>query len=165
MFFLASVAGNTSFSITLTKTCFSLFFSFWYPFFFQNKINVISFTIQTNLFRRHKRCEFNPWVRKIPWRRAWQPTPLFLPGEILWTEEPGGLQSRGSQRVGHDWSNLACTYAFQTLSFNFYFFIHRLFFFSVHQHWLFFQDSFPILFYSQIISAHKTLTFIQYFMP
>ena len=24
---------------------------------------------------------FDPWVGKIPWRRAWQPTPLFLPGE------------------------------------------------------------------------------------
>ena len=24
---------------------------------------------------------FHPWVRKIPWRRAWQPTPVFLPGE------------------------------------------------------------------------------------
>ena len=23
---------------------------------------------------------FNPWVRKIPWRRKWQPTPVFLPG-------------------------------------------------------------------------------------
>ena len=31
--------------------------------------------------RRHKRCRFIPWVRKIPWRRAWQPTPTFLPGE------------------------------------------------------------------------------------
>ena len=29
--------------------------------------------------RRHKRHEFNPWVGKIPWRRAWQPTPIFLP--------------------------------------------------------------------------------------
>ena len=28
--------------------------------------------------RRHR---FDPWVRKIPWRRAWQPTPVFLPGE------------------------------------------------------------------------------------
>ena len=27
------------------------------------------------------RLWFNPWVRKIPWRRAWQPTPVFLPGE------------------------------------------------------------------------------------
>ena len=31
--------------------------------------------------RRHKRHRFNPWVGKIPWRRAWQPTPVFWPGE------------------------------------------------------------------------------------
>ena len=31
--------------------------------------------------RRHKRCKFNPWVEKIPSRRKWQPTPVFLPGE------------------------------------------------------------------------------------
>ena len=31
--------------------------------------------------RRHKRWGFDPWVRKIPWRRTWQPTPVFLPGE------------------------------------------------------------------------------------
>ena len=24
---------------------------------------------------------FNPWVRKIPWKRKWQPTPVFLPGK------------------------------------------------------------------------------------
>ena len=34
---------------------------------------------------------FNPWVGKIPRRRAWQPTAGFLPGESPWTEEPGGL--------------------------------------------------------------------------
>ena len=45
---------------------------------------------------------FDPWVRKIPWRTEWQPTPVFLPGEPPWTEEPGGLQSMGPQRVGHD---------------------------------------------------------------
>ena len=43
--------------------------------------------------KRHKRCWFHPWVRKIPWRRKWQPTPVFLPGKILWTEEPGGLHT------------------------------------------------------------------------
>ena len=32
-------------------------------------------------FRRHKRCGFNPWVGKISWRREWQPTPVFSPGE------------------------------------------------------------------------------------
>ena len=31
------------------------------------------------------------WVGKIPWRREWQPTPVFFPGESPWTEEPGGL--------------------------------------------------------------------------
>ena len=31
--------------------------------------------------RRWKRFGFNPWVRKIPWRRKWQPTPVFLPGK------------------------------------------------------------------------------------
>ena len=31
--------------------------------------------------RETGRLEFDPWVGKIPWRRAWQPTPLFLPGE------------------------------------------------------------------------------------
>ena len=29
----------------------------------------------------HPRCGFGPWVGKIPWKRAWKPTPVFLPGE------------------------------------------------------------------------------------
>ena len=45
---------------------------------------------------------FNPWVGKIPWRRAWQHTPVFLPGESSCTEEPGGLQSMGLQRFRHN---------------------------------------------------------------
>jgi len=31
--------------------------------------------------RRRKRHGFDPWVEEIPWRRVWQPTPVFLPGE------------------------------------------------------------------------------------
>ena len=31
--------------------------------------------------RRCQRCRFHPWVRKIPWRRKWQPSPVFWPGE------------------------------------------------------------------------------------
>ena len=41
---------------------------------------------------------FDPWVGKICWRRARQPTPVFLCGESPWTEEPGRLQSTGSQK-------------------------------------------------------------------
>ena len=43
--------------------------------------------------RRRKRSGFDPCVGKIFQKRAWQPTPVFLPGESPWTEEPGGLQS------------------------------------------------------------------------
>ena len=50
-------------------------------------------------------CE--TWIQSlggnIPWRRAWQPTPVSLPGEFPWTAEPGRLQSMGSQRIGHGW--------------------------------------------------------------
>ena len=31
--------------------------------------------------KRYKRFGFNPWIRKIPWRRAWQPTSVLLPGK------------------------------------------------------------------------------------
>ena len=29
-----------------------------------------------------RRPEFDPWIRKIPWRSKWQPTPVFLPGKF-----------------------------------------------------------------------------------
>ena len=48
------------------------------------------------------RCEFDPWVRKIPWRKKWQTPPVSLPEECLWTEEPVGLQSMGSQSIKHN---------------------------------------------------------------
>ena len=47
--------------------------------------------------RRHKRCRLDPWVRKISWRRIWQPTLVFLPGKSPWAEEPGRLHSIESQ--------------------------------------------------------------------
>ncbi|XP_060267655.1 protein GPR107 isoform X1 [Ovis aries] len=45
---------------------------------------------------RYRRCGFDPWVRKMPWRRKWLPIPVFLPGKCH-GREPGGLQSVGSQ--------------------------------------------------------------------
>ena len=42
---------------------------------------------------------FDPWVGKIHWRRAWQPTPVFLPGE---SHGQRSLQSMGLQRVRHN---------------------------------------------------------------
>ena len=55
-----------------------------------------------------KKHGFNPWVRKIPWRRAWQPTLVFLENPM--NREAHGLHTMGSQRDGHNWSGLACTH-------------------------------------------------------
>ena len=45
-------------------------------------------------------CNGGDLVRSLGWedprRRVWQPTPVFLPGESPWAEEPGGIQSMGS---------------------------------------------------------------------
>ena len=54
----------------------------------------------------HKRHEFNPWVRKIPLEEEMAIHSSIIAWRIPWTEEPGGLQFMGSQRVRHDWSNL-----------------------------------------------------------
>ena len=60
--------------------------------------------------RRHKRLGFAPWVGKIPWKREWQPTLVFLPGESHGQRSPDGLQSAGprmgSHRVRHSGSDL-----------------------------------------------------------
>ena len=56
--------------------------------------------------KRRKRSRLDPRVGKIPWRRAWQPTPVFLPGDPMDTGA-WWLQSIGPHRVGHDWSDLA----------------------------------------------------------
>ena len=48
---------------------------------------------------------FDSGVRKIPWRRKWQIHSSILTWRIPWTEEPGGVQSTGSQRAGHDWAH------------------------------------------------------------
>ena len=52
-----------------------------------------------------RRPGFDPWVRKIPWRRAWQLTPVFLPGESLGQRRLARLQSMGLQRVQPRLSN------------------------------------------------------------
>ena len=52
-------------------------------------------------YKRLKRHKFDPWVGKIPSKRAWEPTPLFSPGKSQ-TEELGRLEFMVSQRVRHD---------------------------------------------------------------
>ena len=49
-----------------------------------------------------RRPGFKPWVGEIPWRRKWQSIPVLLPGKSHGQRSLVGLQSMGSQRVGHD---------------------------------------------------------------
>ena len=51
--------------------------------------------------RGRKRCRFDPWVGKTPWRRPLQLTAVFFAWRIPQAE---------SHKVRHDWSNLACTH-------------------------------------------------------
>ena len=53
---------------------------------------------------RCKRYRFNPQVGKIPWRRAWQATPVFSPGKSHGQRSPAGYGPWG-HRVGHDWAH------------------------------------------------------------
>ena len=61
-----------------------------------------------HIYGRHIACQcrrlrFNPWVRKIPWRRKWQPTPVFLPGKFHGLRSLVGYSS-WDHRVRHDWA-------------------------------------------------------------
>ena len=67
----------------------------------------------TYQYRRHKRCRFNSWVRKISWSRKWRPIPVFLPGKFHGQRSlVSRLQPMGSQRVRHDWSHTYDTQIF-----------------------------------------------------
>ena len=55
--------------------------------------------------RVHLRCRrhrFNPWVRKIPWRRRWQPPAVNLPGKSHGQRSLVAYSPRGCKRVRHD---------------------------------------------------------------
>ena len=61
--------------------------------------------------RQRKKCEFHPWVGKIPWRRKWQPTPVFLVGKFHGQRSLAGSSSQWGRT---EWdttlwlNNLAC---------------------------------------------------------
>ena len=58
--------------------------------------------------RMHKRCGFDPWVKKICWRRVWQPTPVFLPGKSHGQRSLVGYSPRG-RKESDNWSDCAHT--------------------------------------------------------
>ena len=75
-----------------------------------------SHNLSTNLIRWYRLClqcrrpRFNPWLGKIPWRREWLPTPVFLPGEFYgqkslvgyspWSHKESDMAERLTQTHG-----------------------------------------------------------------
>ena len=53
--------------------------------------------------KRCRRCRFDPWVRKIIWRRKWQPTPVFLPEKPHRQRSLVGYSPWG-HRIWHNWA-------------------------------------------------------------
>ena len=50
----------------------------------------------------YRRLGFDPWIRKDPLEKGMMTHSSILARKILWTEEPGGLQSMRLQRIGHN---------------------------------------------------------------
>ena len=49
-----------------------------------------------------RRCGLNPWLAETPWRRKWQPTPVFLPGRFHGQRSLAGYSPWGHKRIRHD---------------------------------------------------------------
>ena len=69
----------------------------------EHRASLVAQTVKKKSAQYCRRLRFNLWVRKIPWRRKWQPTPVFLPGEFHEQRSLAGYSPWGSQRVRHDW--------------------------------------------------------------
>ena len=54
---------------------------------------------------KQKRRGLDPWVGKVPWRSAWQPTPVFLPGEPHGQRSLAGYSPQGCKRIRHGWAH------------------------------------------------------------
>ena len=63
---------------------------------------ILLVTQQQRICLKCRRCKFNPWVRKILWRRKWLPTPVFLPGKVHRQRCLVGYSLWGWKRDEHD---------------------------------------------------------------
>ena len=81
------------FSIHIFQLLFS-FSPFW----------MVKLTDGSSVCLQCRRPGFNPWVRKIPWRREGQPAPIFLPGKSHGQRRLVGYSPWGHKKLGHDWA-------------------------------------------------------------
>ena len=70
-----------------------------------HRVSQVALVVKNPPSNAGKRCRVDPWIGKIPWRKQWQPTQVFLPGKSPWTEEPGKLQYIGLQKIRQGWAS------------------------------------------------------------
>ena len=90
----------TIYPLRLSKICHPSKLMFPYPC--KGSLNTAEIR-NSSQCRRHKRGEFDPWVRKTPWRRAWQPTPALLPGGSHGQRSLAGYSPRGRREADMTW--------------------------------------------------------------
>jgi len=77
-------------------------FGYWHPI---QGASQVALVVKNQPAGRYKKCRFDPWVGKIPWRRAQQPTPVFL--ENLMDKGAWQAAVHRLHRVRHDCKGLA----------------------------------------------------------
>ena len=56
----------------------------------------------------HRKCGFDPWIWKIPWRKKWQPTPAVLPGKSHGQKSQAGCSPWGHKSQSRPSLNTEC---------------------------------------------------------
>ena len=82
------------------------YLSTWATYLYGLYLHRLSDKESAGQFRKCRRHKFDPWVRKTPWKKKWQPTDIFLPGKFHEQRKLAGY-SPWSHKVRHSW---ACTY-------------------------------------------------------
>ena len=94
---------------------------------------------------------FDPWVRKIPWRRKWQPTPVFLPGK-----SHGQRSLAGYGPWGHKESDMTSNKHFHFFSFS-YTHTHTYTHTDTHTHKYIYMYTYILFIFFSIMVYHRTL--------
>ena len=78
--------------------------------------------------RRCRRCGFDPWVRKIPWKKKWQPTPVLLPGKSHGQRNLAGYSPSGCKESDTteqlSLHSIVCVYIYTHIYMYHIFFMH-----------------------------------------
>ena len=62
-------------------------------------LKLTMYHLPSDLGLQCRRLRFDPWVRKIPWRREWLPSPVFLPGEFHGQRSLAGYSQWGCKKA------------------------------------------------------------------